>query len=268
MRRAVVCAVVAFFAVMLQLTFVDRLALPGGTVPDLVLVVVIALGLTQGPATGMLAGFFAGLGLDLAPPGSHLIGASALIFCLLGYGCGRLTSGQGRSAVWLFAVAALAAAIGETLQATAGIIGDRGVTLPAVRQVLPAAVLYDALLTLVVVVLVAFSRSARSRRARAERKSGLAGRKSGNVPAGQPPARLAGLGARIPAAAFRSGSAQRGGQPAQRGGPQLGHRGRSQLGHRGPARLHMSESRRRSRVNRSGGFRGVGPPDQHSGGFE
>lgn len=248
MRRAVVCAVVAFLAVMFQLTFVDRLALPGGTVPDLVLVVVIALGLTQGPATGMLAGFVAGLALDLAPPASHLIGASALIFCLLGYGCGRLAGGQGRSTAWRFAVAALAAALGETLQAAAGIIGDFGVTLPEVRQVLPAAVLYDALLTPVVLALVTFSGSARLRRARAERKAGRAERKSGNVPVGQPPARLADLGTRIPAAAFRSGSAQRGGtQPAQRGGLQPGRRG-------GPARLHMSASRRRDRVNRSGGF--------------
>jgi rod shape-determining protein MreD len=200
MRRAVVCAVVAFFAVMLQLTFVDSLALPGGAVPDLVLVLVIALGLTHGPATGMLAGFFGGLDLDLAPPASHLIGVSALMFCLLGYGCGRLTGGHGRPAAWLFAVAVLAAAIGETLQATVvGIIGDPGVTLSAVRQVLPTAVLYDALLTPAVLVLVTFVGSARPRRVR------------------------------IPAATFRSGSAKRGGTP-------LGHRDRPIRLHLGASR--------------------------------
>ena len=219
---------------MLQLTFVDRLALPGGAVPDLVLDVVIALGLAHGLATGMLAGFLAGLDLDLAPPASHLIGASALTFCLIGYGCGRLTDRHGRSPALLFAAAAIAAAIGDTLQATVSIIGDPGVTLLAVRQVLPTAVLYDTLLTSAVLALVTFRRFARPRRGRAEHRPG-------NVLTGQPPARLASTGTRIPAATFRSGS-------AQRGSPQPGLRG-------GPVRLHLSASRRRGRINRGGGFR-------------
>ncbi len=234
MRRVVACAVVAFLAAMLQLTFVDRLALPGGAVPDLVLVVVIALGLAHGPATGMLAGFFAGLDLDLAPPASHLIGASALTFCLLGYGCGRLTDRHGRSPVLLVVAAAVAAAIGEALQATIGIIGDPGVTLSAVRQVLPTAVSYDVLLTPAVLVLVTLGGSARPRR-------GLAEPRSGSALAGLAPARLASPATRIPAAIFRSSS-------AQHGGPQPGHRG-------GPARLHMSASRRRGRVSHSKGLR-------------
>lgn len=234
MRRVVVCAVVAFLAVMLQLTFVDRLALPGGAVPDVVLVVVIALGLTRGPATGMLVGFFAGLDLDLAPPASHLIGASALTFCLIGYGCGQLTGRDGRPAALLFAAAAFAAGIGEALQATVGIIGDPGVTLPAVRQVLPAAVSYDVLLAPAVLVLVTFCGSARPRRGRAEHSSV-------SVLTGQSPARLASTGTRIPLATFRSSSAKHGGTPP-------GHRS-------GPTRLRLSTSRRHGRVDRRGGFR-------------
>ena len=90
MRRLIIsCAVVAV-ALLAQLTFVNRLALPGGTGPDLVLLAVVALALTGGPIPGMLTGFLAGLALDVAPPASHTIGQYALVFCLVGYGCGRL----------------------------------------------------------------------------------------------------------------------------------------------------------------------------------
>lgn len=251
MRRAVACAVVAFFAVMLQLTFVDRLALPGGAVPDLVLVIVISLGLTHGPTAGMLAGFFAGLDLDLAPPASHLIGASALTFCLLGYGCGRLTGRDGRSPALLFAAAALAAAIGEALQAAIGIIGDRSVTLQAVRQVLPTVLLYDLLLTPVVLVLVTFTGSARPRRGQAEHRPA-------NALAGFSPARLASAATRIPLATFRSSSAQRGSpQPRHRGEPtrlRISASRRGRVNH--SSRLsHSSRVSHSSHVNHSGGFR-------------
>ena len=73
MRRLLIsCAVVAV-ALLAQLTFINRLALPGGTGPDLVLLAVVALALTGGPLPGMLTGFLAGLALDVAPPASHTI---------------------------------------------------------------------------------------------------------------------------------------------------------------------------------------------------
>ena len=78
MRHAVWCTL-ALATVLLQVMFVDRLSLPGGSVPDIALVLVVVLGLTRGPVTGMLTGFSAGLGLDLAPPGGYLIGGAWLI---------------------------------------------------------------------------------------------------------------------------------------------------------------------------------------------
>ena len=66
----------------------DRIAFPGGTGPDLVLLAVAALALAGGPMTGSLIGFWAGLALDVAPPGSHFVGQNALVFCLIGYACG------------------------------------------------------------------------------------------------------------------------------------------------------------------------------------
>lgn len=177
MRRALFCAVLAFLTVELQVMFVDGLPLPGASVPDAALLVVVALGLIQGPATGMLTGFFAGLGLDLAPPASHLVGESALVFCLVGYGCGLLGNWLDRSALRLLAAAMIGAGAGETLRAAIGVsLGDPRVTLPAVRHVLPAAVAYDVLLTPVVLGLTALA----SRRPGARRPgAALAGMDSG-----------------------------------------------------------------------------------------
>ena len=66
MLRAPISFVVAGFAVIVQLTIVDRIAFPGGTGPDVVLITVAALALANGPLTGALIGFSAGLALDQA----------------------------------------------------------------------------------------------------------------------------------------------------------------------------------------------------------
>ena len=60
-RRAILSAVLLAIALMLQLTVVNRLPLPGAGGPDLVLLTVVALGLCSGPAAGAVTGFCAGL---------------------------------------------------------------------------------------------------------------------------------------------------------------------------------------------------------------
>jgi rod shape-determining protein MreD len=155
MSRAVIYAVIAFFAVVLQVTLVDRLALPGAAVPDLALVIVVTIGLARGPDAGMLTGFLTGLDLDLAPPASHLIGASALVFCLVGYGCGWLGRRLEHSVPRLLAAALIATAAGESMQAAAALIsGNPNVTTDSVGRALPTAVLYDAMLCAVALFLV------------------------------------------------------------------------------------------------------------------
>ncbi len=109
MRRTALSAGAIGVALVLQLTVIDRLPLPGGA-PDLVLLVVVALGLTGGPVAGMLTGFWAGLALDVAPPAGYLVGEHALVFCLVGYGCGRLSGITDRSAASSLGIAAMAAA--------------------------------------------------------------------------------------------------------------------------------------------------------------
>ncbi len=135
-------------ALLIQVTLLSNLPWPGAAGPDLVLVVVVALALTGGPLEGMLAGFCAGLALDVAPPATHLIGQYALVFCLVGYGCGRVGSHLSES-VWApIGMVAIGSAAGELLFALTGMIfGDLDVTWSAVGHVLPASVTYDVLLS-------------------------------------------------------------------------------------------------------------------------
>lgn len=147
MKRAILSAVLLAAALVFQLTVVNRLPLPGAGTPDLVLLLVVTLGLCGGPSAGAVTGFCAGLGLDLAPPGSYLIGEYALAFCVIGYMCGRLRSVVDRSALLTVVLAMVSAAAGEALVALLGLLfSDPQVTWPAVRQVLPSAVLYDIVL--------------------------------------------------------------------------------------------------------------------------
>lgn len=148
MRRAALAAALLLLAILIQVTLVNNLPWPGAAGPDLVLVLVVALALTGGPLEGTLAGFCAGLALDVAPPATHLIGQYALVFCLVGYGCGRVGSHLSES-VWApIGVVAVGSAAGELLFALTGMIfGDLNVTWSAVGHVLPASVLYDVLLS-------------------------------------------------------------------------------------------------------------------------
>jgi rod shape-determining protein MreD len=151
-------------AVIVQLTIVDRIAFPGGTGPDLVLLTVAALALAGGPLAGALTGFWAGLAMDVAPPGSHFVGQDALVFCLVGYVCGlvaEVPSGdgsaeQGHTALFEIIVTAAGAVFGEALSALLGVmLSDPRVSWPAVKHVLPVAAVYDVLLAPFVLFAVA-----------------------------------------------------------------------------------------------------------------
>ena len=148
MRRLLISVAVVAVALLAQVTFVNRLVLPGGAGPDLVLLAVIALALTGGPLAGTLTGFAAGLALDVAPPASHTIGQYALVFCLVGYGCGRLAALGEASPVRYVGISAAAAAVGAALHAVLGVmLSDPEVTWAAVRHVLPPSLIYDVILS-------------------------------------------------------------------------------------------------------------------------
>ena len=150
--QALAIPVVLLLAVTLQLALVNRAPLPGAAAPDLVLLAVAALAVCAGPMTGMLAGFCGGLALDIAPPAAHLAGEYALVFCLVGYACGRARNAiiyaTGEQTLWTsLTVMALGVAAGEAGKAALGMmLSDPNVTSPAIKHVLPVAIVYDLLL--------------------------------------------------------------------------------------------------------------------------
>lgn len=160
LRRLLVPPVLLVLAIALQTTLVNRLPLPGNGQPDLVLLIVLALAAVGGPLPGMLTGFIGGLALDVAPPGSDLVGEKALVFCLVGYGCGLLGGWQRKEEENLPTMAALpivpiCAALAEVLLAGLGrMLSDPSMTMPAIDHVLPAAIVYDVFLSPVAVLVV------------------------------------------------------------------------------------------------------------------
>lgn len=82
-----------------------------GLVPDLVLPVVVAGALLRGPSSGALLGLAAGWVVDLMPPGSQLLGSSALLYAAAGLvaGAGRR---EGRAPIgWVALVVASSAVV-------------------------------------------------------------------------------------------------------------------------------------------------------------
>lgn len=152
MKRLIVVVAVLAAALIVQLTIVNGLPLPGGGVPDLVLLCVVAIGLVAGPQPGLIAGFCAGFALDLAPPSTEMVGQYALVFCLVGYVSGRFIALR-RSAVAALAVATGAAVAGELLVGALVVALDTPeVTLATVTRLLPSTAAYDVMLTPVVMV--------------------------------------------------------------------------------------------------------------------
>jgi rod shape-determining protein MreD len=237
-RRFTFALVAIVVAVVLQTALLDRLPFPGGSAPDLVLVLVVTLALASGPMEGILAGFAAGLALDMAPPASNLLGLSALVFCLVGYGCGRLRGPLERSGWLPLAVVALGVTAGEVLYALVGMMfGDPDITWPSVRLVLPVSVAYDLLLCPFVVYVVVRFGGYGGWAAAGVREPGRAGRELGGaagvgLPGGVTAATAVATGAavrdtrsgrdpRLRAAAGRGADGWIGGHPSGPG-PQAG----------------------------------------------
>ncbi|TCJ30086.1 rod shape-determining protein MreD [Nocardioides jejuensis] len=162
--RGFVAFLILLVAVVLQVTFFPHLAWHG-VVPDLALLVVVAAGLTRGPQFAAILGFVGGLLLDLAPPADHYAGRWALALVVVGYVVGRLrVPGQGGRPEPVMVVAAAAAAsfLGTSLFALTGLVlKDPVVSVPDMLQVILVALVWDVLLTplLVPALMVLFRRT-------------------------------------------------------------------------------------------------------------
>lgn len=99
--------------------------------PDLVLVVVAAAALIHGPVTGALVGLGGGWLLDLLPPGSGPLGATALAYLVVGALIGTVR----RYADWSPVLPLLATAAGlVALLALRGVTSAAGVGRAEVAQ--------------------------------------------------------------------------------------------------------------------------------------
>jgi rod shape-determining protein MreD len=102
---AIAKAAVLFFVVaIVQVTIVSSIGILGGS-PDLVLVTLVAVALTQGSIFGAVTGFWAGLLLDIARLGT--LGFTSLLLTLAGFWIGRYgeTTGRDRAHAPLLSVA-------------------------------------------------------------------------------------------------------------------------------------------------------------------
>jgi rod shape-determining protein MreD len=148
LSRTVLATLLAIVALVLQVTVLARLQLPGA-VPDLLLLTVLALALVYGHVGGALTGFFAGLLADLAPPADHAVGRYALVLCVIGYAAGltKPETGQHRSATVPMLVVACGAASSTLLYAGVGaLVGDTSARDVGLSSLLLTATIYDLLL--------------------------------------------------------------------------------------------------------------------------
>lgn len=74
-------------ALLLQAVVAPSMAV-AGVVPNLVMLTVLMIALFAGPGMGVRYGFAAGLSLDILSGGEAILGVSALLLLLAGYGAG------------------------------------------------------------------------------------------------------------------------------------------------------------------------------------
>ena len=139
--------------VIVQVTVFPHLRL-FGVVPDLGLLVAIAVGYQEGPEAGALVGFVAGLGYDLFL--ETPLGLSALAYALVGYGVGIIESSLLRAPRWLPSLLGFVGGlVGGLLIITIGVlVGLDGVKGAHGLETVLLAALYDALLAPFVFFLV------------------------------------------------------------------------------------------------------------------
>ena len=156
MRQSTLCASIIVLAVVVQLTLLSRLGLPGAT-PDLVVVSVVALALAYGPVAGAVVGFVAGLVLGFTPPAGGLIGIQALIFLVIGFLTGGVIDPRDRTVpilVGLVGLSAGGAALAYALLLAA--FGTDQVIWDEVPKLVLTSSLYGLILAPIVVPAVAW----------------------------------------------------------------------------------------------------------------
>jgi rod shape-determining protein MreD len=139
-------AVLLFFFVVVQVTIVSSLGVFGGA-PDLVLVTLAAIALLNGAIFGSVAGFWAGLLLDVARLGT--LGFTSLLLTLAGFWIGRYgeTTARDRSQAIFIAVAVVTVLYAVSSLTLHFMLGDPTSARVTLVDALPAEVLLNLILT-------------------------------------------------------------------------------------------------------------------------
>ncbi|ASU84824.1 rod shape-determining protein MreD [Nocardiopsis gilva YIM 90087] len=145
--KPLVTTLLLITAVLAQTAVVNRLPLPWGIGPDLVVLTVVAVALATTPMTGAVIGFTAGLAVDVLPPADHELGRYAFVLCLAGYLVGYAPS-FGMRPYPVAALTAFGVATGFSLIGL--LIGDPRVSLAGAAS----AVLLSVAMTMLVSPLV------------------------------------------------------------------------------------------------------------------
>jgi rod shape-determining protein MreD len=156
MMRRLRLALLVAVAVLVQTSVFPHLRI-GGAVPDIALVLVVAVAAREGVESGAATGFVAGLLVDLYL--QTPLGLSALAFALTGAMVGVLQAGLLRPGRWVAPLlGALGGLVANLLFLGVGILAgqDQLRSLHAL-EVLGFAVLYDALIAAFVFPLAAWA---------------------------------------------------------------------------------------------------------------
>lgn len=154
MTRVLAATAAISVALVLQVTVFSHLAWQG-IVPNLVLLVVVGAALVRGPEFAMVLGFAAGVLLDLAPPADHVAGRWALALVVVGYVAGRVAQDGKPTTTAVVATVAATSFLGSSVFALSGLLlRDPPMVVPDLLQVIAVGVVWDVLLTPLVLPVV------------------------------------------------------------------------------------------------------------------
>lgn len=144
--RTTVLAALIGIAIVAQ-AVIFRYVSVDGVVPNLALVLVVAVAISRGSEFAAGFGFAAGLLLDLAPPADHVAGRWALALVLVGYLAGRVRSDARQSPLAAVALVAAMSFVGTSIFALSGVLlGDGAVAIGVTLKVIVISVLWDVML--------------------------------------------------------------------------------------------------------------------------
>jgi rod shape-determining protein MreD len=169
-RDVVVASVLVLAAVLLQVAVVVDFGVLGGR-PDLVVILVVAIGLLRGPVGGALTGFVAGFLVDALGLGQ--VGISSLVLVGIGYLVGiwgeRMAD---RAAVRPLVAVAGASVLADLAAVTIAVLIGTGSTLDA--SMVAAAIVGSMLNVLLAIALFPVVRRLLGRRRRAPETASIA----------------------------------------------------------------------------------------------